>query len=51
LGVPGVVIGGGGSGVETHALSEWYDATNGYQGPQVLLLLCLALAGLADDAL
>jgi acetylornithine deacetylase/succinyl-diaminopimelate desuccinylase-like protein len=48
LGVPGVVIGGGGSGGDTHALTEWYDATNGFQGPQLLLLLSLMVAGLAD---
>ncbi len=48
LGVPGVVIGGGGSGGDTHALSEWYDATNSYQGPQLLLLLSLMIAGLAE---
>jgi tripeptide aminopeptidase len=50
LGVPGVVIGSGGSGGDTHALSEWYDATNGFQGPQLLLLLSLMIAGLADSS-
>lgn len=50
LGVPGVVIGGGGSGGDTHALTEWYDATDSYQGPQLLLLLTLMAAGLADPA-
>ncbi|HEY7126802.1 MAG TPA: M20/M25/M40 family metallo-hydrolase [Ktedonobacterales bacterium] len=49
LGVPGVVIGGGGSGGDTHALSEWYDATNSFQGPQLLLLLSLMIAGLAES--
>jgi tripeptide aminopeptidase len=49
LGVPGVVLGGGGSGGDTHALSEWYDATNSFQGPQLLLLLSLMIAGLADS--
>lgn len=48
LGVPGVVIGGGGDGGDTHALTEWYDATNSFQGPQLLLLLSLMAAGLAD---
>ena len=48
LGVPGVVIGGGGDGGDTHALTEWYDATNDFQGPQLLLLLSLMAAGLAD---
>lgn len=47
LGVPGVVIGGGGDGGDTHALTEWYDATNSFQGPQLLLLLSLMVAGLA----
>jgi tripeptide aminopeptidase len=47
LGVPGVVIGGGGDGGDTHALTEWYDATNSFQGPQLLLLLSLMTAGLA----
>jgi tripeptide aminopeptidase len=46
LGVPGVVIGSGGSGGDAHALTEWYDATNSYQGPQLLLLLSLMAAGL-----
>ncbi len=49
LGVPGIVLGGGGSGGDTHALTEWYDATNSYQGPQLLLLLSLMAAGLADS--
>jgi len=49
LGVPGVVLGGGGSGGDTHALTEWYDVTNSYQGPQLLLLLSLMAAGLADS--
>ncbi len=49
LGVPGVVIGGGGDGGDTHALTEWYDATNSFQGPQLLLLLSLMAAGLADS--
>jgi acetylornithine deacetylase/succinyl-diaminopimelate desuccinylase-like protein len=48
LGVPGVVLGGGGSGGDTHALTEWYDATNSFQGPQLLLLLSLMAAGLVD---
>jgi tripeptide aminopeptidase len=48
LGVPGVVLGGGGDGGDTHALTEWYDATNDFQGPQVLLLLSLMVAGLED---
>ncbi len=47
LGVPGVVIGGGGDGGDTHALTEWYDATNSFQGPQLLLLLSLMATGLA----
>ncbi len=51
LGVPGVVIGGGGSGGDTHALTEWYDATGSAQGPQLLLLLSLMAAGLADERL
>jgi tripeptide aminopeptidase len=49
LGVPGVVIGGGGSGGDTHALTEWYDATDSFQGLQLLLLLSLMAAGLAED--
>lgn len=48
LGVPGIVIGGGGNGGDTHALTEWYDATDSYQGPQLLLLLSLMAAGLAN---
>lgn len=50
LSVPGVVIGGGGAGGDTHALSEWYDATNGFQGPQLLLLLSLMIAGVASGS-
>jgi tripeptide aminopeptidase len=50
LGVPGVVLGGGGDGGDTHALTEWYDATNSFQGPQLLLLLSLLAAGLAEES-
>ncbi len=49
LSVPGVVIGGGGSGGDTHALTEWYDATDSFQGLQLLLLLSLMAAGLAEN--
>lgn len=46
LGIPGIRIGGGGSGGETHALGEWYDdGPNGWLGPQWAALIVASLAG------
>lgn len=46
LGIPAVTIGGGGSEGGAHSLDEWYeDGPDGHLGPQRVLLLILALAG------
>ena len=46
LGIPAVTIGGGGEGGGTHSLDEWYKPTAAWRGPQSVLLLVLALAGM-----
>ena len=45
LGIPGITIGGGGTGKGAHSLSEWYDdGDRGWLGPQWALLLVTRLA-------
>ncbi len=46
LGVPAMTIDGGGFGDGAHSLSEWYDdRTDGYKGPQWVLLIVMGLLG------
>ena len=46
LGVPAITIGGGGTGGDAHALSEWYDdGPNGWLGPQWAALIVALIAG------
>jgi acetylornithine deacetylase/succinyl-diaminopimelate desuccinylase-like protein len=42
LGVPAVTMGGGGRGDNAHSLKEWHDPTEGWKGPQTVLLTILA---------
>lgn len=44
LGIPAVTIGGGGRGMEAHALTESFDTKDSYLGTQRALLLVTALA-------
>lgn len=45
LGIPAIVIGGGGKTGGFHALSEWIDLTDGWKGAQNSLLTILGLVG------
>jgi tripeptide aminopeptidase len=46
LGLPGIRIGGGGTGSGAHSLDEWYDdGESGWLGPQWAALLVARLAG------
>jgi acetylornithine deacetylase/succinyl-diaminopimelate desuccinylase-like protein len=46
MGIPGIRIGGGGTGSGAHSLGEWYqDTANSYLGPQWAALLVGELAG------
>jgi acetylornithine deacetylase/succinyl-diaminopimelate desuccinylase-like protein len=45
LGIPAIVIGGGGKTGGFHALSEWIDLTDGWKGAQNSLLTILSLVG------
>src|ERR1035437_9558899 len=49
LGREAIAIGAGGSGGGAHTVSEWYDATGRDLGLKRILLLILALAGVADE--
>jgi acetylornithine deacetylase/succinyl-diaminopimelate desuccinylase-like protein len=49
LGREAIAIGAGGSGGGAHTLSEWYDPTGRDLGLKRILLLILALAGVADE--
>ncbi len=46
LGIPAATMNGGGRGDMAHSHDEWYEHVNAWQGPQVLLLTTLRLAGL-----
>ncbi len=46
MGIPAMTIDGGGKGHGAHSLGEWYDdGTDGYKGPQWVLLITLGLLG------
>lgn len=45
LGIPAIIIGGGGKTGGFHALSEWIDVTDGWKGAQNSLLTVLGLVG------
>lgn len=49
LGREAVAIGAGGSGGGAHTVHEWYDPTGRDLGLKRILLLALALAGVADE--
>jgi tripeptide aminopeptidase len=49
LGREAIAIGGGGRGGGAHTLSEWYDPAGRDLGLKRILLLTLALAGVADE--
>lgn len=48
LGIPAIVVGGGGKTGGFHALSEWIDLTDAWKGAQNSLLTLLGLVGVAD---
>ena len=49
LGIPGIRIGGGGTGGGTHALGEWYDdGPSGWLGAQWAALIVASLAGVRE---
>ena len=43
LGIPAIIVGGGGKTGGFHALTEWIDLTDGWKGAQVSLLTVLGL--------
>jgi acetylornithine deacetylase/succinyl-diaminopimelate desuccinylase-like protein len=46
LGIPAITIDGGGRGSGAHSLDEWYDdRSDGFKGPQWVLLIVLGLLG------
>jgi len=45
LGIPAIIIGGGGKTGGFHALSEWIDVTEGWKGAQNALVTVLGLIG------
>ena len=45
LGIPAIVIGGGGKTGGFHALSEWIDLTDAWKGAQTSLVTVLGLVG------
>lgn len=50
LGIPSLQLGGGGSGGNFHALSEWYDPINGHIGVQRIFLVLVALLGIEGQS-
>lgn len=49
LGIPAGTLNGGGIGDKAHSPDEWYEHVNAWQGPQVILLTTLRLAGVAGS--
>ncbi|MDN4589771.1 peptidase M20 [Xenophilus aerolatus] len=45
LGIPAIIIGGGGKTGGFHAMSEWIDVTDGWKGAQNSLVTVLGLVG------
>ena len=45
LGIPAIIMGGGGKTGGFHALSEWIDLTDGWKGAQISLVTVLGLVG------
>ena len=45
LGVPAITIGGGGTGGGAHSLDEWFEPVESHRGPQLALLITLAMVG------
>jgi tripeptide aminopeptidase len=50
LGIPAATMNGGGVGDKAHSPDEWYEHTDAWRGPQVLLLTTLRLAGVAGKS-
>ena len=48
LGIPAVTISAGGDGGGAHSPDEWFAPVNAYRGPQTVLLVTLAMVGIAD---
>ncbi|MCD8339455.1 MAG: M20/M25/M40 family metallo-hydrolase [Burkholderiales bacterium] len=46
LGIPATTLGGGGTEGNNHNLTEWFNAEDSYQGPQLALLTVLGLVGI-----
>ncbi len=46
-GLPATTLGAGGTEANNHALTEWWDSTDAWQGPQLVVLTALALVGVA----
>jgi tripeptide aminopeptidase len=46
LGIPAATLNGGGIGDKAHSPDEWYEHVNAWQGPQIVLLTTLRLAGI-----
>jgi len=46
IGIPAVTIGGGGRSGGAHSLNEWFEPVDSHLGPQVALLLTLAMTGI-----
>ena len=48
LGIPAIIVGGGGKTGGFHALTEWIDLTDGWKGAQTSLMTVLGLVGVQD---
>ncbi len=51
LGIPAVMLGGGGKAGNTHSSTdkEWFDPTDAHLGPQNAMLVALSMVGLAGE--
>lgn len=49
LGIPATTLGGGGAEGHNHSVTEWYDSTDSYLGPQLAFMTVLSLVGLKGE--
>jgi len=48
LGIPAIIIGGGGESSGWHTRDEWYNPANAWEGAQISLVTVLGLVGVKD---
>ncbi|MFT8872069.1 MAG: M20/M25/M40 family metallo-hydrolase [Sporolactobacillus sp.] len=50
LGIPALTLSGGGVSGNEHTLEEFFDPTDAHIGPQIILLIALAISGISGES-